>query len=287
MSIDLVTGYAGSSHITAEKVRLGNCGIVGNADYVLNTGNKFAATIVTNNKVSIASGDAMMQGAHISIAPGSTEDAIIANCTAGQLRNDIICLQYSKNTSTGIETASVVVVKGVAGSTATDPVVTTGDLSSGDTLHQMPLYRVKISGLTITAVETVFSELSHLADMNDEIELRPKKTYVDARTSDYIVEQGTSGIWAYRKWNIGKFDMCGYFDNASSGMTINLPFAVIELYGSFVCGHYNTSTSVASFYSFDFNSGATSGTLHAFDPSGSERTISTLSGHIYIYGRYK
>ena len=117
--------------------------------------------------------------------------------------------------------------------------------------------------------------------------LKADKSYVDARTTDYIVEQGTSGIWAYRKWNSGKFDMCGIFDNASNGMTINLPFAVVALYGSFVCGHYNTSTSVASFYSFDFNNGATSGILHALDPSGSARTISTLSGQIYINGRYK
>lgn len=105
--------------------------------------------------------------------------------------------------------------------------------------------------------------------------------------ADYIVAQGTSGIWTYRKWNSGKFDMCCFFNNASDGMTINMPFAVIELYGSFVCGHYNTSTSVTSFYSFDFDNGATSGILHAFDPSGSARTISTLSGHIFVYGRYK
>jgi len=169
MSIDLVTGYAGSSHITAEKVRLGNCGIVGNADYVLNTGNKFAATIVTNNKVSIASGDAMMQGAHISIAPGSTEDAVIANCTAGMYRNDIICLQYSKNTSTGVETASVVVVKGEAGVTAVDPVVTTGDLSAGDALHQMPLYRVKINGLSITSVDALYLLCNQLSDIKNSI----------------------------------------------------------------------------------------------------------------------
>ena len=33
------------------------------------------------------------------------------------------------------------------------------------------------------------------------------KTYVDNFAADRIVEQGTSGIWTYRKWNSGKIEM--------------------------------------------------------------------------------
>lgn len=42
-----------------------------------------------------------------------------------------------------------------------------------------------------------------------ELALKSDKTYVDARTSDYIVEQGTSGIWGYRKWADGTAECWG------------------------------------------------------------------------------
>lgn len=155
--IDLVTGYAASNHITADKMRLGNCGIVGAGDYVLANGNKLAATITSNNLVTISDGDIMMQGGHISIAPGTTETATIATGTANMKRNDIICCRYSKNTATGVETASIVVVKGTETSgTPTDPSTTSGKLSEGAVLHQMPLYRVNINGLTIVSIDVLF-----------------------------------------------------------------------------------------------------------------------------------
>lgn len=47
---------------------------------------------------------------------------------------------------------------------------------------------------------------------------------------DYIVEQGTSGIWTYRKWNSGIAECWGTYSNTISGSTvsngnyINYPF---------------------------------------------------------------
>lgn len=52
---------------------------------------------------------------------------------------------------------------------------------------------------------------------------------------DFIVEQGTSGIWAYRKWQSGNVDMECVVSNASSvideviEITIALPFAVSKI----------------------------------------------------------
>ena len=39
---------------------------------------------------------------------------------------------------------------------------------------------------------------------------------------DYIVEQGTSGIWTYRKWNSGVAECWGYTASASIACTTQL-----------------------------------------------------------------
>lgn len=49
-------------------------------------------------------------------------------------------------------------------------------------------------------------QMGYLADPAYDGDAVPKR-YVDARTTDYIVEQGTSGIWTYRKWNSGKIEL--------------------------------------------------------------------------------
>ena len=52
---------------------------------------------------------------------------------------------------------------------------------------------------------------------------------------DYIVEQGTSGIWTYRKWNSGIAECWGNTSGAISsgwsqdGITINLPFTLLTV----------------------------------------------------------
>lgn len=47
---------------------------------------------------------------------------------------------------------------------------------------------------------------------------------------DYIVEQGTSGIWTYRKWNSGKVECWGRSQvtrtSATQNFKLNLPFTL-------------------------------------------------------------
>lgn len=37
---------------------------------------------------------------------------------------------------------------------------------------------------------------------------------IDERTTDFIVEQGKSGVWSYRKWNSGTFDAWASFTSS-------------------------------------------------------------------------
>lgn len=172
MAIELITGYAGEGHVSSADAGRFNAGVCGTGKYVLGTGTKFAYSIESSNLVRIGSGDAVNQGRHIIIPQNSVEDAAIQNGSQNKTRIDVIALRYSKNASTGVESASLVVIKGTevtSGSTPTAPAVTSGNIYNGATVDDMPLYHVLIEGTQITSVTKVFTEIHSLATVADLI----------------------------------------------------------------------------------------------------------------------
>lgn len=168
MAIELITGYAGSGHISSADAGRFNAGVCGVERYVLGTGTKFAYSIESSNLIEIGSGDAVDQGRHIIIPQNSVENAAIENGNQNRTRIDVIALRYSKDTSTGIESASLVVIKGAEvslGSTPSAPAVTTGNIFNGAAVDDFPLYHVLIEETQITSVTKVFSEIPSLAEM--------------------------------------------------------------------------------------------------------------------------
>lgn len=165
-NMHLVTGYAGQAHITAADQGSLNAALVGEASYVLNRGSKLAATVVTNNSITIADGDIMMQGRHARIEEGETVELTIENGTQGNYRNDLIVARYTKNASTGVEDVNLVVIKGTpAESDPADPEYTSGDIISGNVLTaDMPLYRVPLNGLTVQTLVPLFSTVYPLTE---------------------------------------------------------------------------------------------------------------------------
>lgn len=164
MALDLVTGYKGAAHITAEDVGAFNAGIFGSGEYVLNSGNKFSASLISNNTVKILDGDLMMQGRHITLKKGTYEEVTIENGESGMNRNDLIVARYTKDSITGVENVVFAVIKGTPTTNiATDPEYTTGDiLSGGCILHEVPLYRIKLSGLTVGTPEALFKVINNI-----------------------------------------------------------------------------------------------------------------------------
>ncbi len=160
-NMHLVTGYAGTEHITAADQGSWNAAIVGSGEYVLKKGNQFAATVITNNQIRIADGDILMQGRHIRLNEGSYVDLTIESGAQSYYRNDLIVVRYTKNSSTGIEEANLVVIKGTASaSAASDPAHTTGDIINDHVLqNDMPLYRVPLDGITVGDLVPLFTVL--------------------------------------------------------------------------------------------------------------------------------
>ena len=166
MGAHIVTGYAGKEHVTSADAGALNAGIVGSGNYVLKTGNQFAAEIVSNNLIKVKSGDLVNQGRHMRIDANDYEEVTIQNGAQSVKRNDLIVMRYKKDTSTLIETAEIVVIKGTAGSTATDPTYTSGDVLAGATQDDFPLYRVSLNGLNIEKVTPLFSTVPNLNELN-------------------------------------------------------------------------------------------------------------------------
>ena len=164
--LHLVTGYKGSPHVTSADQGAFNAYTVGTGEYVLTKGNRFEAEIKTNNTVRIYDGCLMMNGRYVTLDAGSYLDATISNGSSGMKRHDIISVRYEMNLTTGIESVSLVVNAGSpSASTPVDPAQNYGEtILNGVTVHEMPLHRVILEGLTITKVEPLFKVFAPLGE---------------------------------------------------------------------------------------------------------------------------
>ena len=168
--MNIITGYKGTPHVSAQQDRDINSAIFSSGVYILNIGSKLAATIVSANEVTIADGLVIAQGCAAEIARGTSESMTIDNGTQGQLRKDLIVLRYTKDASTGVENMALAVIKGTpASSNPAVPSYTSGSITDGDTLVEFPIYTVNLSGITIQSVTRNVSIL--------EV---PSKSYVDS-----------------------------------------------------------------------------------------------------------
>lgn len=195
MSLNLITGYSGTSHITSASDGCTNAGLYGKGKYVLNIAEKFGAEIISNNLIRIKSGYAINQGRKIELAINDYEEVEIDNGLQGVKRCDLIVIHYEKNLTTGIETGSVKVIKGISGDIYSDPAYTSGDIINGANEDDFLLYRVKINGLSIEAVEPLFTVTESLMTLLDNMQENSKKLMGEADISK--IGDGTvkGAIW--------------------------------------------------------------------------------------------
>lgn len=136
-------------------------------DCVFDIGSKFKAQTLSNNKIRLSDG-VLQNGGHVArIMSGDYEDVTIANGTSGKKRADIIVCKFTTNGK--VDNMEIVVKQGVAGSTYSDPALTLNNLYTGGQVREMPLYRVKIDGLSIVAVEQMFKLRENIEEMQNSI----------------------------------------------------------------------------------------------------------------------
>ena len=159
-------------------------------DGVLNIGNCLKSTVISNNKVRISDG-VLSVGGHIGrLSHADYQDMTIENGATGYNRNDIIYARFL--TSGNVDSFILAVKKGTATTgTASDPALVQGNLYDGAVERDYPLYRVKLSGLSIASVDQLFTVIPTIPDLKaqmakDKAEINQSLTNVNNSKKTYI-----------------------------------------------------------------------------------------------------
>ena len=168
--MEIITGYTGKPHVTAEQDRDVNEGIFDTGSFVLKTGSQLAAELVSNNEIKVRDGVLVIQGCTAVIKKNTYDPVTIANGSQGMKRIDLIVARYNKNEETKIEEVMLKVIQGTPNaSTAAVPTYKTGDIQSGDLVADMPLYKVTLDGLNVTSVDKMFTVIPTLPELSSKI----------------------------------------------------------------------------------------------------------------------
>lgn len=215
--MEIITGYTGKKHITAEMDRDVNIGIVGGDSYVLVTGSQLEAEVSSNNEIKIKDGVVMHQGCAGSIKKNTYDSITISNGSQGMKRIDLLVLRYERNQDTNIELLTLKVLQGTpAESSPTIPQYTVGDIQSGDSVSDMPLYEIELDGINVTEVRKVFKMCMTNADLSDSVRTLNANSIVE--TGDKYVKYADGRLVQWGRITIAYTD--GY-----GTITFPVPFA--------------------------------------------------------------
>lgn len=165
--MEIITGSTGINHVTSADDRALHAGTIGLGNYVLNIGNKLAATINSSNVVRIGSGDIVMNGCHARIRYGEYEDVTINSTGSdGMKRIDLIVARYKRIGN--IESVSLEVIEGAPAASPSAPTdeYIGKNILENETIADMLLYEVTIDGYAVASVVSKFNIISTLADVS-------------------------------------------------------------------------------------------------------------------------
>ena len=145
--MELVTGRAGSDHISSADLAAMYRGLLVADDVVLAEGDQLSCTMLNANTAQIGTGSCMLQAHHARVE--AAEQVTIDSGSPGYKRNDLIVARYTLGDG-NIQAVYLDVIKGTAvAGTASDPAYTDGDIDGGDTLVEFPLWRIPIDGVNV------------------------------------------------------------------------------------------------------------------------------------------
>ena len=154
--MELVTGRAGSPHITSQQDRQKHQGIWGDGAYILATGNQLEPQVQSSNKILIKDGALMFQGAIFSVKVGTTDEITINNGNQGMQRKDLVVARYTYDSAQQKESAEWIVIQGEpAARNPVEPSSTSGDIQEGDTTVDCPFMIVNLDGINVTGVDII------------------------------------------------------------------------------------------------------------------------------------
>ena len=242
-------------------------------DGVLNIGNCLKSTVISNNKVRISDG-VLSVGGHIGrLSHADYQDMTIENGATGYNRNDIIYARFL--TSGNVDSFILAVKKGTATTgTASDPALVQGNLYDGAVERDYPLYRVKLSGLSIASVDQLFTVIPTIPDLKAQMAKDKAE-----------INQSLTNINTY----VGKDKKLHFVD--SSGADTVLPFKSYDQgYAQGVTDADNranaNSTNYKTGYNNGYNAGKSDGALTGVSGCciAGWRSIDTYSNNQWVSG---
>lgn len=265
------------AHIYAEDDAAIYEAIVG-GDGVYDIGNKMEATVIDNNTVRISNGVLSVGGHLARIKYGDYQDMVIDNGESGKNRNDLIVANFSTTGPRGVDTYTLKVIKGEAVSgEAADPVVADGNLYEGATERDLPLYRVRLEGISIVAVDVLYSMKNTMENMQKELAGLNSKLSVTITASNGL---------AYERYGDGKMRVYGRVTTAGSTSA-----AVIDLAIPFRDAYYTAQVTPEYLNSYPvFNASAQITTASRFNIYTRKVDGSLLGGvkvYVLLEGRWK
>lgn len=149
MSVKIITGYTGERHITPYMDAAANRGVIGNGDYILASDGQLEASMPSINQFVLQDGVISIQG-HLAQVTGET--LAVDTCATGSNRIDLVVARFTHNSSTLIDAVEIVLVKGEETTSAypTTPATNGGSIAGGATAVDMILYKITLSGSTVT-----------------------------------------------------------------------------------------------------------------------------------------
>lgn len=232
MALNLVTGYKGRDHVTAEQWADFNRGIYGESA-ILPVGSEMAVTIQTANQITVKDGVAVFDGREVYIGYGESENITIQSGTQGTMRNDIVVVKYTRDEETGVETAAFEVVNGTpVASNPQDPTYQNADIRTGVFISQKPFCRVKINGTAIESIVMLvpvkeFNDVAFSGSYND-LNNKPTSMKANGGNADTVDGKHASDLQNYN--NLSNKPTLGNAasKNVANNVTTNVEGSVLD-----------------------------------------------------------
>ncbi|MBW3088836.1 hypothetical protein KIH77_08890 [Bifidobacterium sp. 82T24] len=208
MGIELVTGSLGGDtpHVTSDQDAYLHASFAGVGGYLLKVRDWETKPVMKDaNNVTIPAWELMLEGRQMHIDMAT--DVNIQSGSQGQKRRDLVVARYAKDPTSGVETASLMAIKGTATSgTPVDPAYESGSIMDGAIVSDLPLCRINLDGITVTKVDTLVNVIQPLEDVWDSLSQTQQTISKLPRvfTGTSLVTQGNAKGWA-ELWNLDSF----------------------------------------------------------------------------------
>lgn len=221
MGATIITGYTGTRHITPAMDAAVYRSIFGADSYILSDGNQLSASMPDINSFTIMDGLVSMQGHQVQI---TQETLSVDTCANGYSRIDLVCLRYSHDSVSLIDSTELTVIKGTevqSPNTPTPPAYNSGIIDQGATVVDMPLYRIDLNGSTATFSKLAPMEMGMVVISVPSFSSLPFTITNDAIKADmYVIKAELGTPYAQiSKWTVTTSNGSAVISGSISGST--------------------------------------------------------------------